>query len=140
MQSKEKNGMIFIRLFPDENIYDQLRIACQQHNVKAAVMISGIGQLKRAKLGFFREKDDYMPEEFNSPLELLSLAGNIIQQDGEYLFHFHAVLGDSKKRAIGGHLIDGTVEITNEIVLMKSDIALERRPEERTGLKGIYLD
>jgi len=140
MQSKEKNGLVFVRLFPDENIFEQLRIACQRHNVKAAVVLSGIGQLKQAKLGYFKDKNNYLPEEFPETLELLSLTGNVIRQEVEYLFHLHAVLGDEKKRAIGGHLIDGTVEITNEIVLLKSDIELERRPEEKTGLKGIYFE
>ena len=140
MQSKEKNDLIFVRLFPGENIYDQLRLACQKHNVKAAIVISGIGQLKRAKLGYFREKGNYLPEEFPEALELLSLAGNVIWQEEEYLFHLHVVLGDEKKQAIGGHLIDGTVEITNEIVLLKTDIDLERRLEEKTGLKGIYIE
>lgn len=140
MQSKEKNGMIFIRLFPDENICEQLQMACERHNVRTAVVISGIGQLKRVKLGYFREKGNYLPEEFPEPLELLSLAGNVILQEGEYIFHLHVVLGYENKRAVGGHLIDGTVEITNEIVLLKSDMDPERRPEEKTGLKGIYLD
>ncbi len=140
MQSREKDGLIFVRLFPDENIYEQLQVVCEQHNVKTAVVISGIGQLKHVKLGYFREKGNYLLQKFHKALELLSLAGNVIQQKGEYLFHFHAVLGDEKKRALGGHLIDGMVEITNEIVLLKSDLSLERRTEDKTGLKGIYLD
>jgi len=51
------------------------------------VVISGIGQLKDLKLGYFREKGHYAPEAFHETHELLSLSGNVIKQDGGYLFH-----------------------------------------------------
>ena len=65
----------------------ELEKICKKHDVKTAVVISGIGQLKDFKLGYFREKGDYTPEAFHEPHELLSMLGNIIKQDGGYLFH-----------------------------------------------------
>jgi predicted DNA-binding protein with PD1-like motif len=57
MQSKEKNNIIFLRLFPDECVNEQLQIVCMKHKIKTAVVISGIGQLLQAKIGYFKEKE-----------------------------------------------------------------------------------
>ena len=140
MQSKEKGGLIFIRLFPGEDIYQALNKACQKHKVKTAVVLSGVGQLKKFKLGYFREKGDYAPEEFEKPHELLSLTGSISNQGGDYNFHLHVALGNETKGVVGGHLIKGTVEVTNEIVLLKTDLAVTRKLEESSGLQGMFLE
>ena len=140
MQSKEKDGLIFIRLFPGEDIYQSLKEACRKHRVETAVVLSGVGQLKQFKLGYFKERGDYTPEEFQKPHELLSLTGNISSQEGDYNFHLHVALGNEAKKVVGGHLIEGKVEITNEIVLLKTNLTVTRREEESTGLKGLFLE
>jgi len=140
MQSKEENGLVFIRLFPDEDIHEKLKEACKLHDVKTAIVISGLGQLKNFCLGYFKEKNNYTPEKFDTPHELLSLTGNVCQQDEDYMLHLHAVLGDEKKNVVGGHLIEGEVETTNEIVLFKTDMVVKRKLEGKTGLKGMFLE
>ena len=140
MQSKERGDLIFVRLFPGEDIYQLLREACRKYRVETAVVLSGLGQLKQFELGYFREKGDYAPEEFAKPHELLALSGIISRQGGDYNFHLHVALGDEEKRVVGGHLIKGTVEVTSEIVLLKTDLAVKRREEESTGLQGMFLE
>jgi len=140
MQSKEKDNLVFIRLFPGEYIHEELEKACRKHCAQTAVVLSGIGQMTEFELGYFKTRGDYSPEKYIEPHELLALSGNMIRQDGEYLFHLHAVLGNEEKAAIGGHLISGRVAITNEIVLLKDDISIFRRLEEETGLKGLYME
>lgn len=140
MQSKEQNQLIFLRLFTDEDVHEKLKEACERHDVKTAVVISGIGQLKQFQLGYFKEKNDYAPDKFNKPHELLSLTGNICRIGDNYVLHLHAVLGDEQKKTVGGHLIEGKVEVTNEIVLLKTDIDVDRRLEANTGLKGMFLE
>lgn len=140
MQTKEKDNLIFIRLFPDEKVFEALEEVCKKHNVETAVVLSGIGQLKDFELGYFKEKGDYAPEQFAKPHELLSLEGNVSKQEEGYNFHLHAVLGDEKKQVVGGHLIKGMVEVTGEIVLLKTDMEFKRKVEETTGLKGMFLE
>lgn len=140
MQSKEKDNMIFMRLFPDEDMQEKLKEACRLYDIKTAVVLSGLGQLKKIRLGYFKGKNNYTPKNFDMPHELLSLTGNICKQDGDYILHLHAVLGDEKKNTVGGHLIEGKVEITNEIVLLKTDIDIKRKFEEKTGLKGMFIE
>jgi len=140
MQSKEKQNLIFIKLFEDENVSEKIKEACVKYNVKTAVVLSGIGQLKNFQLGYFKKKNDYSPSTYNNPYELLSLTGNICYIDEEYLLHLHAVLGDEKKQTIGGHFIDGTVGITAEIVLLKTKLEIKRIMDEQTGLKTLSLE
>ena len=139
MQSIQQDDLIFVRLFLDENIYEKLEEVCIKYQVCTAVVISGIGQLKNFKLGYFKEKGNYTPEHFKTPHELLSLEGNITKRGEEYLFHLHAVLGNEKKEVIGGHLIEGLIEVTNEIVLLKTKLRFERKIEDNTGLEGMFL-
>ena len=64
MQSKEKKNIIFVRLFPDENVNEQLMEVCISHDVRTAVVISGIGQLKNTKLGYietYYKRRRYLP-------------------------------------------------------------------------------
>ncbi len=140
MQSLEKNGLVFIRMFPGENFYTSLEEACKKHSVQSAVVLSSLGQLKDFKLGYFVEKGDYSPQEFSEPHELISVSGVIHAQDEKHEFHLHAALGNRGKQTVSGHLIEGIVEITNETVLLKSDAVLNRKEEEETGLRGLFLD
>lgn len=140
MQNKQKGNLIFIRLFPDEDIFKKLEEACKKYKVDTAVIISGIGQLKDFKLGYFKEKGNYTQEHFKTPHELLSLEGNIARRDEEYIFHLHAALSNEKKEVIGGHLVEGLVEVTNEIVLLKTELRFERKIEDSTGLEGMFLE
>jgi predicted DNA-binding protein with PD1-like motif len=139
MLIKEKKNIIFLRLFPNEDVNKQIKSACKIHEVKTAVIISGIGQLKNVQLGYFKEKGSYTKEIFNKPLEILSLNGNICKEDGDYTIHMHAVLGDEKKNALGGHFIEGIVSVTAEIVLLNVDINATRKIDDQTGLKMLHL-
>ena len=70
----------------------------------------------------------------------MSLTGNICREDDDYLLHLHAVLGDEKKSVVGGHFIEGKVEITGEIVLLKTNLDVKRKLDEKTGLKNMFLE
>jgi predicted DNA-binding protein with PD1-like motif len=140
MQSKENKNIIFIRLFPDEDVNSELIKAFKKHNVKTAVVLSGIGQLKETEIGFFKTKGNYFPETISTPHEILSLAGNICKNKDEHLLHLHIVLGDENKNAIGGHFINGQVSVTAEIVLLKTNIDVKRKYDEKTGLQALSLD
>jgi hypothetical protein len=140
MQSKEKDDIVFIRLYKEENVNKKIKEACKKHNIKTAVVLSGIGQLKKITLGFFKDKGNYTPKEFDYPLELLSISGNICRDKEGYILHLHAVLGDEEKKAIGGHFIDGQISVTGEIVLLKTKINVKRKIDKETGLKNLFLE
>jgi predicted DNA-binding protein with PD1-like motif len=140
MQSQNKKDVIFVRLFENEDVIEELKKVCKEHKIKTGIVISAIGQLKKTKLGYYKEKGNYAEESFEKPLEILSLTGNIINQKNEYLSHLHIVLGDEKKNAIGGHFIEGKVGVLAEIVILKTSISAYRKLNEKTGLKSLHLE
>ena len=139
MQSKEDKDIIIIQLFPDEEVNNKLKEVCRKHDIKTAVIISGIGQLKNAKLGYFKCKGNYTLEKFVEPLEILSLTGNICKQQGEHILHLHAVLGTEDKKAIGGHFFKGIISVTSEIFILKTNLDFQRKIDNETGLQTLYL-
>ena len=88
----------------------------------------------------YKEKGNYSPETFEKPLEILSISGNICKQKNDYLPHLHIVLSNEKKNAIGGHLLNGTVSITAEIVILKTNVVFARELDESTGLQNMILE
>ncbi|MBN2186819.1 MAG: DNA-binding protein [Dehalococcoidia bacterium] len=90
--------------------------------------------------GLLQRKGELHTARIQEPHELLSLTGNIFNQEGEYNFHLHAVPGDEGKNVVGGHLMSGQVEVTNEIVLLKTDLEIKRLLEESSGLEGMLGD
>ena len=40
---KENENLLFIRLFPNEDILKELKRACKKNNIKSAIILSGIG-------------------------------------------------------------------------------------------------
>lgn len=139
MKSIEKNGLIFLKLLKDENVNEMINETCKKHKIKTAVILSGIGQLKNIMLGYFKERGNYTPQTFKEPLELLMLSGNICREKDKYITHFHGVFGSENKKAMGGHFINGTVSITAEIVLLKTDIDIGRKIDIETGLKNLHF-
>jgi len=140
MQSKEKNNLVFLKLFTDEDVHEKVIEACKKYKIKTAVVISSIGQLKNCQLGYFKKKNDYTPEQYDTPHELLSLNGNICHQNDDYLLHLHAVIGDQRKQTKGGHFLDGKVGVTAEIILLKTKIDIKRKTDKKTGLKTLFLE
>lgn len=140
MQSKAKNNLILVRLFPEEDFYQELEKISKKYHIKTAIILSGLGQLKNFELGYFKKKGDYTPQKFIKPHELLALTGNISKQKNQYKFHIHANLGDENKNVIGGHLIKAQVDVTNEIILMKTNLRIIRKLEPETGLEGMFLE
>lgn len=139
METLQENTLIFIRLLPDEDIIENIQKACEKYQVQTAIVISGIGQLKNIKLGYFKEKEDYAPQTFEKPHELLNLSGTIIKQDDTYLSHLHVSLGNEQKQVIGGHLLGGKINITCEIAILHSTAKVTRKISEKTGLKELRL-
>lgn len=139
MKSKEGKNIVIIQLFPDEEVNNKLKEACIKHDIKTAVIISGIGQLKNAKIGYFKGRGNYTLKKFYKHLEILSLTGNICKQEGEYILHLHAVLGNEEKNAIGGHFFEGIISVTGEVILLKTDLDFQRKTDRETGLQTLYL-
>ena len=137
MEYRDGGNVLMVRLYQDEDLFAGLREACLKTGLKTGIVVSGIGMLKQAELSFFLRQGQYHTCQFPEPLELVSLTGNVILQDGEPVFHLHAVLARESKETVAGHLSKGKVNVTNEIAILRTDIAAERRQDPDTGLMAL---
>jgi len=66
------------------------------------------------------------------------MLGNITTMNNEVYLHCHITLSDEKMNAIAGHLKEGTIAATCEIVLVKLNAKLNRKYDDFIGLN--FLD
>jgi len=137
MEYRENSGVIFVRLHQDEDLFDNLRRVCRECDLKVGIIVSGIGMLKQAELNYYVESGRYSPVLLPEPLELVSMTGSLIFQDGECLVHVHAVLARENKETVAGHLSRGKVNVTSEIVILKTDVPARREMDPATGLMAL---
>ncbi|MBM3308458.1 MAG: DUF296 domain-containing protein [Candidatus Eisenbacteria bacterium] len=139
MEFRDSGSVLMVRLYQDEDLFASLREACLKSGLKTGIVVSGIGMLKQSELSFFLRQEQYHTALFPEPLELVSLTGNVLAQDGDVVFHLHAVLARESKETVAGHLSKGKVNVTNEIAVLKTDIAAERRQDPATGLMALHF-
>jgi len=105
-----------------------------------AAHFTAIGAFSAVTLGYFdRAKKDYVKIPVTEQVEVLSLVGDVARQDDEPKIHAHVVVGKSDGTAHGGHLIDGRVWPTLELVLTESARTLARKSDPESGLALIDL-
>ena len=111
----------------------------RQHRL-AGGHFSAIGGFSDVTLGFFEfERRDYKRIPLVEQLEVLSLLGDIAEDNGEPKIHAHVVVGNSEGLARGGHLIQAHVRPTLEVIVVEAKKHLHRRSDPRTGLALLKL-
>ncbi|MGH7138176.1 MAG: PPC domain-containing DNA-binding protein [Pirellulales bacterium] len=123
-----------------EEVASGLLAFAKERQIREA-RFTAIGALKELTLGYFDwQRKQYEKIPLREQVEVLSLAGNVVSsQDGPKL-HAHIVVGKRDGTAHGGHLIDGVVRPTLEVMLIESLSArVERRHDETSGLALIKL-
>src|SRR5262249_28503646 len=85
---------------------------------------TAIGAFSHAVLGYFDWKTKaYRRIPVEEQVEVVSLMGDIaLDERDEPSVHAHAVLGTADGAALGGHLLEGKVRPTLEIVLSPSPV------------------
>ena len=106
-----------------------------------AASFTAIGAFGAATLGYFDlDEKEYQKIPVHEQVEVLSLVGNIARkEDGEPQVHAHTVLGRSDGTIRGGHLLEGRVRPTLEVVLTEAPSHLRREIDEETGLPLIDI-
>jgi uncharacterized protein len=108
----------------------------------AAASLTAIGAFERATVGWFDfEKKTYKKIEITEQCEVLSAIGDVaVGDDGKASLHIHVVLGLSDGSTRGGHLLDGKVRPTLEVVLTDTASHLRRRKRADLGIALIDLE
>lgn len=107
-----------------------------------AASLSAIGAFERAVVGYFDwERKQYKRIPVDEQVEVLSLLGDVASgPDGRPALHIHAVLGRSDGSVVGGHLLEGHVRPTLEVIVIEPPAHLRKRKDPETGLALIALD
>jgi predicted DNA-binding protein with PD1-like motif len=100
-----------------------------------AAQITGIGAFKDVTLGYFNwEKKEYQKIPVDEQVEVLSLIGDVAKEKGKPKVHVHMVVGRSDGSTRGGHLMEGHVRPTLEVILTESPAHLRKEHDEESGL------
>jgi predicted DNA-binding protein with PD1-like motif len=105
-----------------------------ERRLKAA-HFTAIGAFSRAVVAYFDwPTKEYRHVPIDEQVEVLSLSGDVTIEDGKPKVHAHAVVGKADATAHGGHLIEGRVRPTLEVILTETPGHLQRRHDPASGL------
>jgi uncharacterized protein len=107
----------------------------------SASQITAIGAFERAVLGFFDwETKDYRKIPVEEQVEVVALLGDVaLAPDGTPTLHPHVVLSKSDGAAVGGHLLEGYVRPTLEVIVTENPAHLRKKKDPETGLALIEI-
>lgn len=133
------------RIMPGSDLLQSIRTVIEKHRIKAGVIISGVGLLRKAHLRNCKALPKEYPITdtnrsfltFERPLEILALSGNISEVEGKPWVHTHITLSyveGETVRVIGGHLLEGCIVFgLAEVFIMElSDIEMRKSYDEET--------
>ena len=125
---------------PGDEAVAALTQFAQAEDLEAA-SIAAVGACEHAVVGWFdRAAKDYRRIRVDEQCEVLSLLGDVAQgQDGPIL-HMHTVLGLSDGTTRGGHLLEGKVFPTLEVVVTETPAQLRKVMRPDIGIALIDLD
>ncbi len=122
-----------------DEVISGLTTFAKEHRLEASDF-TALGAFSSALLGFFEvEQKEYRKIPIEEQVEVLTLVGNITLDDGEPKIHAHVVLGCADGATHGGHLLEGCVRPTLELILSESPVQLRRRFDAASGLALICL-
>ena len=106
----------------------------------AAAQLTAVGAFTRAVLGWYdRQAQDYRRNPVDQQCEVLSLVGDVALADGKPAVHAHCVVGLADGSTRGGHLLEGHVWPTLEVVVRESPAQLRKTMRPEVGLALIDL-
>ena len=139
MKHKQIKDTYLIRLDRGEKIIETLKSFCAKNKIKCGYFF-GIGALNKAELAhYIVENKKYTSKIFKQPLEIVNMTGNITAMNNEVYLHCHITLSDEKMKAIAGHLKEGTIAATCEIILVKLNTTINRKHNDFIGLNLLDL-
>lgn len=144
--SSEQLQVHAYRIYPNQKLKESLQSAAKQiaseHKSTAIFLLTAVGSLRQATLRLAHASKD-TPEQnaiqtWNEKFEIVSLVGTLTPT-GEC--HLHISLSDQKGNTIGGHLMEGVVFTTVEVVFgsVRGGLEFGREVDDSTGFKELVV-
>jgi len=107
----------------------------EREKVEAA-QLTAIGAFEKAVLGYFDwASKDYQRIPIDRQTEVAAFIGDVAHApDDKPSLHVHCVLGGNDGQAVAGHLLEGHVRPTLEVVLTDSPVHLRKKHDPESGL------
>jgi uncharacterized protein len=124
-----------------DEIMSCLKAFAEKEGLSTA-QFSAIGALSRATLSYFDwDERRYIPIPVNEQVEVASLTGDVTLSHADHSrsIHIHLVVGRRDGSALAGHLLEGHVRPTLELVLTESPTYLRKSIDPTSGLPLIDL-
>ena len=123
------------RLKDGEDLRQAIQNLAAENNIKAGVILSMVGSLKKAHLRMAGAKTSKQWEE---EFEIVSGTGTLSAED----LHIHITISDVNATVYGGHLKEGCiVRTTCELVVLAfDDVTYKRAPDENTGYDELAIE
>jgi predicted DNA-binding protein with PD1-like motif len=148
----ESGRVLVARIMPGSDLLQSVGTIVEKHGIKAGVVISGVGLLRKAHLRNCKALPKEYPITdtnrffltFDKPLEILALSGNVSEVESEPWVHIHATLSYVDGESIGvvgGHLLEGCIVFGfAEILIMElRDIDMKKRFDEETKTPQLFI-
>jgi len=123
---------------PGDEIMSGLNEFAVKYNVKSAHFIA-IGDVQTAKVGWYdKTKKMFKVNAINEQCEITSMIGDIALYDGKPVVHVHVNLASSDGIVHGGHLLEGFVTPTLEVMMTVEPEPLYKKFNPEFG--GVLID
>jgi predicted DNA-binding protein with PD1-like motif len=140
MQALHDGSRVMLRLDDGQDVFAALSQVARNRGIRAAAVVSGIGMVKSAAVGFWTGRE-YDVQNLDRPHELIGLQGSIATLDEGPSIHLHAQLANERHQVVGGHLLRATVGVVGEILLETFPGKTFGRPlNESLGLRTLDLE
>jgi len=140
MQSVRSGDRWMLRLDENEDVLGAVTEFARREEIRAAALLGGIGQVRRATIGYW-DGTQYRPRELSVPHEVLALSGSIAQADGAPSVHLHLTASGPDFEVVGGHLLGATVGALLELPVATFPGRTFGRPMSETlGLRRLDLE
>ena len=123
---------------PGDEIMSGLNEFAIKYNVKSA-HFTAIGDVQTAKVGWYdKSKKMFKVNAINEQCEITSMIGDIALYDGKPVVHAHINLATSDGIVHGGHLLEGFVTPTLEVMMTVEPEPLYKKFNPEFG--GVLID
>lgn len=133
---RSNDGMAAMaRLSGGSDLLEELTQVATSLGMKAGT-VQVIGAVSSLVLGYYhQDRREYETLDLPGHWEIASGLGNVSIRDGAPFVHVHIVASGADGRAVGGHLMSGTIVFAAEAYVRTMDGEPPVRvPDERTGL------
>ena len=134
MEYRKFGDTYVVRMDRGEEIISCLAGLCRKEDIRMA-SVDALGEVDHAAVTVYDVPARvFHNREFNEPMEIGSLCGNVTRRDGEVYIHLHVTLCDVNAAVHGGHAKELHCSATCEMFVRTLPGEVGRRFDEETGL------